>query len=149
MDPTVFPFRFHPAYRVAALPFGVRPDNCLVRVSKDEFVASFGPWSLCTPLANVAGATLSEGYAWPKTIGPAHLSFADRGLTFASNPEAGVCVQFRQPVRGVDPLGVIRHPGLTVTVAQPDALAEVLARAVSERPRRVPEHGNPRSTEAS
>jgi hypothetical protein len=128
MAPTEFPFCFHPAFRVAAMPFLVRPGNCCVTVSDSELTALYGPWSVRTPLSNVAGATVSEGYSWPKTIGPAHLSLSDRGLTFASNPDAGVCMEFRRPVRGIDPLGLILHPGLTVTVDQPAVLAELLGR---------------------
>ena len=59
--------------------------------------------------------------------GPAHLSFADRGLTFATNDVAGVCFTFREPVTGIDPLGTVRHPGLTVTVAAPQDLAALVA----------------------
>jgi hypothetical protein len=40
----------------------------------------------------------------------------DRGLTFGTTTEGGVCLTFDQPVTGLDPLGVLRHPGLTVTV---------------------------------
>lgn len=124
-----FRFRFHPAFRVAALPFGIRPGNCLVSVLDGELSASFGPWSVRTPVSNVAEVTLSEGYSWIKTIGPAHLSLSDRGLTFASNPDAGACIAFHRPVRGIDPFGSILHPGLTVTVEQPGALAEQLERS--------------------
>ena len=35
------------------------------------------------------------------------------------NPDEGVCIRFAEPVRGMDPMGKIRHPGLTVTVAEP------------------------------
>jgi hypothetical protein len=81
-----------------------------------------------TGLANVAGAEVTGPYAWPKVIGPPHLSFADRGLTFATNPEQGTCIRFRDPVPGIDPIGVLRHPSLTVTVADAPALAELLDR---------------------
>jgi hypothetical protein len=56
--------------------------------------------------------------AW-KVLG-ARLSLADRGLTFGTVPSAGVCVSFRDPVSGIEPTGRLRHPNLTVTVAQPD-----------------------------
>jgi len=51
---------------------------------------------------------------------------ADRGLTFATNGERGLCIRFRDPVSGIEPTGHLRHPGLTVTVADVDALARVL-----------------------
>jgi hypothetical protein len=37
-----------------------------------------------------------------------------------------VLISFRTPVRGLDPLGVVHHPELTVTVAEVDELAELL-----------------------
>ena len=75
-----------------------------------------------TPLANVAGACPTGPYSMLKTIGPAHMSLVDRGLTFATNREQGVCITFRRPVTGLDPLGVVLHPTLTVTVDDVDAL---------------------------
>jgi hypothetical protein len=59
------------------------------------------------------------------------VSLADRGLTFASNGRSGVCPRFKQPVRGVDPLGIVRHPGLTVTVDDAEGLLEVVATALA------------------
>jgi hypothetical protein len=63
-----------------------------------------------------------------KVLGPPHLSFRDRGLTFATNQERGVCVRFHEPVAGIDPRGWIRHPGLTVTVEDPEALIAAIER---------------------
>ena len=57
-------------------------------------------------------------YRWYRAIGP-RLSLADHGLTFGTSAARGVCLLLREPVPGIDPLGVIRHPGLTLTVADP------------------------------
>ena len=122
----MFPFRFHPVFRVAALPFGIREDTARLQVLDDRLDVVFGPWRVRTPLDNVVGAEVSGPYAWPKVIGPAHLSMTDRGLTFATNPDAGVCIRFARPVAGMDPLGVLRHPGLTVTVQDTAAVVELL-----------------------
>jgi hypothetical protein len=51
---------------------------------------------------------------------------ADRGITFGTNPRRGVCIEFHEPVPAFDPLGLVRHPNLTVTVADPEALLSVL-----------------------
>jgi hypothetical protein len=73
-------------------------------------------------------------YAFWKTAGPARLAITDRGLTFATNGERGALILFGTPVRGLDPLGILRHPELTVTVADVDGLVDLLrARAVSAR----------------
>ena len=61
-----------------------------------------------------------------KTAGPAHLSLADRGLTFATNGDRGVCLIMREPVSGIDPFGLLRHPNLTVTVADCDGLVNAV-----------------------
>ena len=117
-----FPFRFSPSYRLPALLFGVVPATAWVEVDESEVFARFGPWTLRTPLTNVASVQETGDYAFVKTAGPAHLSFTDRGVTFATNGDRGVCVQFHEPVRGIDPTGRILHPGATFTVADPAAL---------------------------
>lgn len=122
-----FEFRFDPTYRRLAAPFGVRPSTCRVQVTDAQLDARFGPWRVRTPLANVSGSERTGPYTRPKTIGPAHLSMADRGITFATNPDAGLCIRFVEPVTGIDPFRLIRHPGLTVTVADIDGLAQLLA----------------------
>jgi hypothetical protein len=129
MAVTRFAFAFAPAYRIAALPFGVTPSTALVEVSDHELHARFGPWRVRTPVTNIAGVEASGPYRILMTIGPAHLSFTDRGLTMATNGDRGVCIRFREPVAGIEPTGRIRHPGLTVTVADCDGLLARLAAA--------------------
>jgi len=126
--PNRFPFAFSPAYRVASAAFGVRPGNCAVVVDRDAgtLSARFGPWHVETALDNITDAQVTGPYGVIKTIGPAHLSFADHGLTFASNRDQGVCISFRDPIRGIEPTGRLRHPGLTVTVADCAALVAAL-----------------------
>jgi hypothetical protein len=89
-----------------------------------------GPWLVTTPLSNVAGAEVSGPYRALRGLG-IRLSLADRGLTFGTTTEGGVCLRFREPVPGIDPWGLIRHPGLTVTVAEPDLVAEAVNRVVA------------------
>ncbi len=86
----------------------------------------FGPWRLRTALANVARTQLSGDYAFHRTAGPAHLSFADRGITFATNSRRGLCVSFVDPVAAMEPTGTLRHTGATLTVTDPEALAAAL-----------------------
>ena len=107
-------FRWETAYRVAAAPFGVFPGNSFVRIGDGELGIRFGPWAMRTPLANVCHTEVTEGYAFVKAAGPARLSMKDRGITFATNGERGLCICFHEPVRGMGPL---RHTAATVTVA--------------------------------
>ena len=117
-----FPFRFQPLYRTLALPFGVTESNSSVEVADEHFTVRFGRWALRTSLSNIVGYERTGPYGIPKTIGPPHLSIADRGITFATNAEAGLCVRFADPVSAIDPFGWIRHPAATVTVDQIDDL---------------------------
>ncbi len=124
-----FRFAFDPAYRRAARPFGVTDDNAWVDVSEDAIDARFGRWRVNTPLSNVKDVAVTGPYRFVKTAGPARLAVTDRGLTFASNGRRGLRVSFHTPVHGLDPLGLISHPELTVTVADVDRLAARLSRA--------------------
>ena len=123
-----FPFRFDPTYQRLARLFGVTPERAWVEVGERELEARYGPWCVRTTLDNVAGVESTGPYAFLKTVGPARLALTDRGLTFASNRDRGVRIAFNSPVTGVDRVGRIRHPELTVTVLDVDGLAEALAR---------------------
>jgi hypothetical protein len=127
-----FRFRFTSTFQLAALPFAITPGRCEVLLDQDTFVARFGPWRVRTGRDNIASAELVGPFSLLKVAGPPRLSLADGGLTFASNPDRGVCVRFRRPVTGIDPTGFLQHPGLTVTVADCVALRNALA---EENPR--------------
>ncbi|WP_410638908.1 hypothetical protein [Amycolatopsis sp. lyj-346] len=90
----------------------------------------FGPWLVETPLSNLAGAEATGPYRALRVFG-VRLSLADRGLTFGTTTRGGVCLRFREPVRGIAPWGLIRHPGLTVTVSEPELVAEAVNRIVA------------------
>ncbi|WP_404385988.1 hypothetical protein LL946_06540 [Knoellia locipacati] len=122
-----FDFAFAPAYRLPALLFGIRPGTADVVVTEDELRVRFGPWRLVTGLDNVSGFEETGDFRWLKTAGPPHLSFTDRGVTFATNGDRALCVSFREPVPAIDPTRTIRHPGATLTVARPDLLRAALA----------------------
>jgi len=124
-----FPFRFSPAFRISELPFGVTPGNSMITVTDDALRVRFGPWQVETPLANIRGVSITGPYLFVKTAGPARLTFRDRGLTFASNNRQGVCVDFAEPIPGIEPTGGLRHPNLTVTPADCAGLVARLRRA--------------------
>jgi hypothetical protein len=122
-----YDFAFAPSYRLAALAFGVMPATAWAELGPMGLRVRFGPWRLQTPLDNLAGAERSGGFSFIKTAGPAHLSFSDRGVTFATNGDDAVCVRFRTPVAGIDPTRRIKHPGATLTVSEPQAFLDQLA----------------------
>ena len=124
--PRRFEFAFDPAYRRLSRVLGIRPDTAWVEVGDADLRAKFGHWRFSTPLDNITGVSITGPYAFWKTAGPARLAVTDRGLTFATNGETGVLILLRKPEPGLDPLGVIRHPELTVTVADVAGLAALL-----------------------
>ncbi|MEO5711589.1 MAG: hypothetical protein ABIQ59_17410 [Nocardioidaceae bacterium] len=126
MTTTRYPFAFAPAYRLPALVFAITPATAWVELGPSELTVRFGPWRLRSALVNVTSVSQSGGYGYLKTAGPAHLSLSDRGVTFATNGAAGVCVEFGRPVAGIDPTRRILHPGATMTVRDPAAFAEDL-----------------------
>jgi hypothetical protein len=121
-----FRFEFDRSYRRISWLFGITESRASLTVTGGELTARFGPWLLSTALDNVTTAHRTGPYAYLKTAGPAHLSLADHGLTFATNGRRGVCLQFRDPVPALDPFGLIRHPNLTVTIADPVGLIDIL-----------------------
>ena len=127
-----FEFAFAPAYRRLSRGFRVTPETAWVEVGEEAIEARFGPWRVRTPLTNITDVEVTGPYALWKTAGPARLAITDRGLTFATNGVRGVLILFEIPVRGLDPLGILRHPELTVTVADVGGLVSLLrARAVA------------------
>jgi hypothetical protein len=84
-----------------------------------RLVAVYGPFRVDVPLSQVHDAQVSGPYRWWTAVGP-RLSFADDGLTFGTNADAGACIQFEPSIHRV--IGFRDHSALTVTVADPDAL---------------------------
>lgn len=127
LTPVRLPFRFRPLLAPAAAAFGVTPWTAHVEVDDEELRVRFGPWAVRTPRSNIAGAERTGPYKVAKVAGGPHLSFSDGGATFATTTDAGVCIHFTEPVRALLPVGPVKHPALTVTVADPDRLVELLA----------------------
>lgn len=123
---TRYDFAFAAAYRPPALLFGITPWTAWVDLDDHDLHVRFGPWRLRTPVANLAGVQRTGDFRFVKTAGPPHLSFTDRGVSFATNRDSAVCVEFHDPVVGIDPTGRIRHPGATLTVADVDGFESAL-----------------------
>lgn len=119
---TFFPYEM--GGKVAALlrPIGVRPDRDGVLINEGMFIATFGFLHLRTTLDNIAEISTTGPYAWIKALGP-RLSMADHGLTFGTS-DRGVCLTFHEPIDPV--IGLWRHPGVTVTVADGEALVHAV-----------------------
>ena len=121
-----FAFRFAGNVGSLSQVFVGKAERAYVDVVDGVMTARFGPWRITTPVSNIAGVSSTGPYRWWKVAGPPHVSLRDRGLTFGTNDERGVCIRFFDPVPGIEPTGRLRHPGLTVTVAEPEQLMAAL-----------------------
>ena len=122
----VFPYAVDKRFVAIWGPFGVRPSKDGVTLTdQGRVIATYGFSRLETSLDNVTGAHITRGYHWWKAIG-VRGSFEDDGLTFGTNTEGGVCIHFRDRVKG--PLRR-SWSALTVTVADLDGLVHALDRA--------------------
>lgn len=121
-----FDFAFSPAYAVAARPFGVTPRSAWVELGPRWLYVRYGPWKLLTPRSNVRSAQVTGDFSFAKTAGPAHLSLKDRGVSMTRNGDRAVCLEFAEPVVAIDTTGALRHPGATLSVADPEALVTAL-----------------------
>lgn len=122
-----FAFAFEARFRPLLALIGVTPGTAHVTLTPDRLVARFGPWSFDTPIDNVAQVCRTGPYRWFTAIGPRG-SIVDRGLTFGTTTEGGVCVLLREPVAGLTPVGALRHPGITLTPAEPERFMASLRR---------------------
>lgn len=128
-----FRFRFEPKLLPAAAMVGVTPVTAWVDVDDTQLSVRFGPWALRTKLDNVAAVEVTGPYQWLKIAGPPHFSLGDRGISFGTSTERGVCVRFHRPVRALEPVGLLRHPGATLTVEDPEGFARALQQRLGAR----------------
>jgi len=129
-----YPFRFAGPVGALARVFGVRSDRAHASISNDGVLTvRYGRWVATTPVTNLRRIDVTGPYAVLKVAGPPHLSFADGGVTFATNRDRGVCIAFHQPVSALLPFGLFAHPSLTFTVDQPEEFAARLGAGQAHR----------------
>jgi hypothetical protein len=119
-----FAFDFDPVFRLPLAAMGVLPGTSGVTIDDDVFDARFGPFRLRTPVSNLKDVQITRDYRWYRAIGP-RLSRTDLGATFGTNTRGGACVCFHEPVKA---LFGVRHPGLTLTVADLEGFADAVRR---------------------
>ena len=122
-------FAIDPRYAAVLRLFGVRRGRAWIELDGERLRVRFGFWRFETALANVDCVRLTGPYRSAlRAVGP-HISLKDRGISFGTNTEAGVCILFRRPVPGRETLGLISHPGLTVTPVRPKDVADAIEAA--------------------
>lgn len=127
-----FEFDFDRRFAPLLALIGATRGNSRVEVRGDRLVVHLGPWGLSVPLGSIKGFTITGPYRWYRALG-VRLSLVDRGLTFGTNARRGLCIRLDPPVRSALR---IDHPGLTLTVADPQGLRGAIeahpARAASQ-----------------
>jgi hypothetical protein len=119
-----FPYAIDKWYLPVILPFGFKPKTDGVLLTDDgRFVATFGFFTITTPLTNITEAHITRDYRWWTAFG-VRGSMVDDGLSFGTNHSAGVCIHFAEKV----PSRIRKsgHSALTVTVRDLDGLVNAL-----------------------
>lgn len=94
-----------------------------VDVGDGRLHATFGRVEVDTPLDNVDHTLVTGSHRWYTAVG-LRLSFADDGITFGTNHEAGLCIAFKEPIEKI--IGFKDHSALWVSVADPEGLAAAI-----------------------
>jgi hypothetical protein len=119
-----FPYAIDKWYLPVILPFGFKRKTDGVTLTDDgRFIATFGFFTMATPLTNITEAHITRNYRWWTAFG-VRGSMADDGLSFGTNHSAGVCIHFADKVPSR--LRKSGHSALTVTVRDPDGLVSAL-----------------------
>ncbi len=125
MTERFFPYDVDRRWLGVLAPLGLRAGHGVtVDVENDRLVATFGWAKVTTSLSNVDHTDITGPHRWYTAVG-LRLSFADDGLTMGTNHRLGLCIGFVDPVRRV--IGLKDHSALWVSVADPEALAELLS----------------------
>lgn len=125
MSDQFFPYRFDNRWKPMFVALRVKPDDGVTITDDGRLVATFGRARVDTPLDNVAGTQVSGPHRWYTAVG-LRLSFSDDGITFGTNHRRGLCIEFVEKIPKV--IGFKPHSALWVSVEDPEALAEALAR---------------------
>lgn len=127
-QPTFFPYRFDKRWSPLFLLLRVGDDDGVHLTADGRLRATYGWATVDTPIANVDHTLVTGPHRWYTAVG-LRLSFADDGITFGTNHEAGLCIVFKDKVARV--IGFRDHSALWVSVADPEALAEAIVERMS------------------
>ncbi len=117
-----FPYDIDGRWKALLFPLRVKETDG-VTLTDDTVRATFGFWSVETSRSNVVGTAITGPHRWYTAVG-LRLSFTDDGLTFGTNHQRGLCIEFATKIPKV--IGPRDHSALWVSVADPDALAVAL-----------------------
>ena len=102
-----------------------------MRFDGEVLEVRFALWRVVTQAANIASAEPGRPLPGVEGAGRAAVARAIAGSRFGTVATRGVCIQFRDAgAAGSSRPALLRHPNLTVTVAEPDLLVTRLRQAI-------------------
>lgn len=125
MNDRFFPYRLDNRWKAMFVVLRVGADDGVTITADGRLVATYGRFTVDTPLDNIDHTQVSGPHRWYTAVGP-RLSFSDDGLTFGTNHQRGLCIEFIEKVPRV--IGFKDHSALWVSVADPEALAAAIGR---------------------
>ena len=124
MSDQFFPYRLDTRWKAMFKVLGVSDEDGVTVGDDGSLVATYGRKRVETTLDNVSTTEITGPHRWYTAVGM-RLSFADDGLTFGTNHQRGLCIEFVERIPKV--IGIKDHSALWVSVADPEGLAEAIA----------------------
>lgn len=125
MSDQFFPYRLDNRWKAVFVALRVGDDDGVTITDDGRMVATFGRARVDTPLDNIHHTKITGPHRWYTAVG-LRLSFTDDGITFGTNHQRGLCIEFIEKVPRI--VGFKDHSALWVSVADPDALAAAISR---------------------
>ena len=123
MTDRFFPYRLDRRWTGLFIALGVGRSDGVTVGDVGSLVATYGRFRVETTVDNVDHTAVTGPHRWYTAVG-LRLSLADDGLTFGTNNQLGLCIEFVEPVRKV--VGLRDHSALWVSVADPAGLAAAI-----------------------
>ncbi len=124
-DRNFFPYKLDKRWFALFAALGVNDSDGVHITETGMLLATFGRVKVETPLANIDHTKVTGPHRWYTAVG-LRLSFSDDGLTFGTNHERGLCIEFKEKIPKV--IGWRDHSALWASVADPEGLAVAIAR---------------------
>jgi len=118
-----FPYRLDKRWSPMFAALRIKRTDGVTLTDDGLLRATFGFLNVETPVENIDHTEVTGPHRWYTAVG-ARLSLADDGLTFGTNHELGLCLEFVERIPKV--IGFRKHSTLWVSVADPDGLADAL-----------------------
>ena len=124
-DPNFFPYEIDKRWLALFAALRVSDSDGVHITDDGKLLATFGRVKVETPLANIDHTKVTGPHRWYTAVG-LRLSFSDDGLTFGTNHQRGLCIEFKEKIPKV--IGMRDHSALWVSVADPEGLAAAIDR---------------------